>query len=47
MPLKRGDFGEGEPTRPAFAIELKFAGLCEDSGRPLFNDFALVGSDVV
>ena len=40
MPLKRGDFGDGEAPNPAFAMEVRFPGACTCSSRLLFKDFA-------
>lgn len=45
VPLNRGDFGDGEPTNPAFVMLVRFVGFCVCSVRDLFNDFVRAGSD--
>jgi hypothetical protein len=44
-PLTRGDFGDGEAPNPAFAIEVKFVGFADGSGRARFSDFPRIGSE--
>jgi hypothetical protein len=39
-PFNRGDLGEGEAPRPALAIEVRFAGFWDWSGRLLFRDLS-------
>lgn len=43
--MKRGDFGDGEAPRLAFAMDVRFPEPCDCSARLLFRDFALTESD--
>lgn len=45
VPFNRGGFGDGDAPNPAFAIEVKFAGLCIFSGRLRLRDLVRVESD--